>query len=163
MSARFLVSATLALALLGAGCGFRLRSDFSVPPEMAVTYVDGDARSELVIGLKRALRASEVEITETLDQATAVLRVFGERSGRRVLSVSSGGAVSEYEVYYAVSFQVAYPNSERPAQEAQALRLTRDYVFDAAGVLSASEEEQTLRAEMRRDLVRLIMVRLQAK
>ena len=39
---------------------------------------------------------------------------------------------------------------------------TEDYVFDSQGVLSSSDEEQTLRAEMRRDLVRLIMLRLQS-
>ena len=88
------------------------------------------------------------------------MRVFDERTGRRVLSVGSGGGVTEYEVYYAVSFQLAYPGAD--PLPAQTLRLTRDYVFDSEGVLGSGEEEQTLRDEMRRDLVRLIMQRLQS-
>ena len=68
--------------------------------------------------------------------------------------------MTEYEVYYAVSFQLVYPDVT--PQPAQALRLTRDYVFDSEGVLGSGGEERTLRNEMRSNLVRLIMRRLQS-
>ena len=143
-----------------AGCGFHLRGQYVVPEAMAVTFVEGDPRSQIVIGLKRNLRNNSAQVTEQKEAATAVLRVFDERTGRRVLSVDSGGDVTEYEVYYAVSFQLIYPD-EAP-KPAQTLRLTRDYVFDREGVLGSGGEEETLRSEMRSSLVRLIMQRLQS-
>jgi LPS-assembly lipoprotein len=146
--------------LAGAGCGFHLRSQYALPEALAVTYVDGNPRSQIVIGLKRSLRSSETQIATQKDGATAIVRVFDESTGRRVLSVGSDGNVTEYEVNYTVSFQLAY-SGEDP-QPAQTLRLTRSYVFDSVGVLGSGEEEQTLRNEMRRDLVRLIMQRLQS-
>jgi LPS-assembly lipoprotein len=145
--------------LVGAGCGFHMRSQYALPQALAVTYVDGNPRSQIVIGLKRSLRSSETRIVTQKDEATAIVRVFDEGTGRRVLSVGSGGDVTEYEVYYTVSFQLVYPGEDPPP--AQTLRLTRGYVFDSEGVLGSGEEEQTLRDEMRRDLVRLIMQRLQ--
>jgi LPS-assembly lipoprotein len=146
--------------LVGAGCGFHMRSQYAVSEGVGVTYVDGNPRSQIVIGLKRSLRSSETRIVTQKDEATAIVRVFDEGTGRRVLSVGSGGDVTEYEVYYTVSFQLVYPGEDPPP--AQTLRLTRGYVFDSEGVLGSGEEEQTLRDEMRRDLVRLIMQRLQS-
>ena len=148
------------------GCGFRLRGEFELPESMSRTHVDGNPRSALVIALKRSLRSSAAAIVDTPQAASAVLRVYDERTGRRVLSVGNDGNVSEYEVYYEVSFALSYPQATggepRESPPAQSLRLTRDYVFDSSGVLGSGEEERTLREELRRDLVRLIMLRLQA-
>ncbi|MDH3713830.1 MAG: LPS assembly lipoprotein LptE [Gammaproteobacteria bacterium] len=156
-----LTTVFLVAMLAGAGCGFHLRGQYDTLEALADTYyVEGDPRSQIVIGLKRSLRSSETQIVAHKDEATAIVRVFDESTGRRVLSVDSGGDVTEYEVYYAVSFQLAYPGED--AMPAQTFRLTRDYVFDREGVLGSGEEEQTLRSEMRRDLVRLIMQRLQS-
>ena len=146
-------------ALASAGCGFHLRGQYTVPEALAVTFIEGDPRSQIVIGLQRDLRSGGAQIATQKDGATAVLEVFDEQTGRRVLSVDSGAKVTEYEVYYVVSFQLAF--ADQDPQPLQTLRLTRDYVFDIQGVLGSGEEEQTLREEMRRNLVRLIMQRLQ--
>jgi len=147
-------------AMVTFGCGFHLRSDYTMPEAMTTTYVEGDPRSQIVVGLKRNLRTSDVQIATSKDEATAVVRVFDEQTGRRVVSVGSDGKVTEYRVFYVVSFQLAYPDES--SDPPQTLRLTRDYVFDTGGVLGSGGEEQTLRDEMRRDLVRLIMQRLQS-
>ena len=157
---RFTAILCAGVLLANAGCGFKLRSQYAVPAAMSLTYVEGDPRSQIVIGLKRSLRSSAAQLAENKDQATAVVRVFNELTGRRALSVGSDGDVTEYEIFYSVSFQRSFAG--RDAEPAKTLRLTRDYVFDSRGVLSSGEEEQTLRTEMRRDLVRLIMLRLQS-
>lgn len=158
MRAPTLLCLYVAVAL--AGCGFHLRGQYVIPEAMAVTFVEGDPRSQIVIGLKRNLRNNAAQVTERKEAATAVLRVFDEHTGRRVVSVDRTGDVTEYEVYYAVSFQLVYPD-ETP-EPAQTLRLTRDYVFDSESVLGSGGEEETLRRELRSSLVRLIMQRLQS-
>lgn len=160
--------AFLALApLLLGGCGFRLRQRFGVPAAMQRTYLEGSERSEIYVGLRRALAASGVTLVEDPADAGAVLRLSNERSGRRVLSVGRDARVSEYEVHVTVTFEVRRtanePGADRSAiLEPQQLRLTREYLYDSSGVLGKSDEEALLREEMQRDLVRLIMYRLEA-
>ena len=134
---------------------------------MQRTYLDGPDRSEIYVGLRRALVASGVTLVEDPADAGAVLRLSNERSGRRVLSVGRDARVSEYEVYSTITFEVRRAGSGQGADRAaivepQQLRLTREYLYDSSGVLGKSDEEALLREEMQRDLVRLIMYRLEA-
>ena len=80
---------------------------------------------------------------------------------RRVLSVSSEGKVSEYELYQTLEFKVR-DAAGRELLAPQYLELTRDYLFEKEDVLGKSNEEEILRRDMHRDLVRLIMLRLEA-
>lgn len=167
------VACLLLVVLLGS-CGFRLRGEFAFPEAMSVTYLDGDTRSELVSRMRRALIASGVRIVEDVEDARAVFKMSEERTGRRVLSVGSGGKVSEYEVISSITFEVYERRKDKDKSSStkepprlfrikpQIVRLTRAYFFDETGVLGKNEEEEILRAEMRRDLVRLILFKIEA-
>ena len=154
----------LLLGTLVAGCGFSLRRSFGVPQVMARTHLIGPQRSEIYVGLRRSLAASGVTLVETPAEAGAILRLSRERGGRRVLSVGRDARVNEYEVYSTVTFELLArgEDANRAIIEPQTLRLTREYLYDATGVLGKSDEEALLRQEMQRDLVRLIMYRLEA-
>jgi LPS-assembly lipoprotein len=166
--------ASLFFALCLGSCGFHLRGEIEFPEVMSVTYVDGDTRSELVSRMRRALSASGVRIVEDAEDARAILKMSGERTGRRVLSVGGGGKVSEYEVISSITFEVYERSKDSDKSSStkdprrlfrikpQTVRLTRAYFFDETGVLGKSEEEEILRAEMRRDLVRLILFKIEA-
>ena len=155
----------LLLAVLAiSACGFKLRDAYDIPSAMRQTYVEGSERSEVYIGLQRALRSSGVTVTQRREEAAAVLRLSAEKTGRRVLSVGRDARVSEYEVYYSITFDVRRQGEDDKSYiiEPQDLRLTREYVYDETGVLGKSDEEALLRQEMQRDLVRLIMYRIEA-
>lgn len=155
----------LSVPIVVAGCGFKLRDAYGIPPQMQRTYIEGgNERSEVYVGLRRALTASGVTLVDSADAASAVLRLSDERSGRRVLSIGRDARVSEYEVFYSLSFDVRArgESADEVLIEPQSLRLTREYVYDATGLLGKTDEEGLLRQEMQRDLVRLIMYRLEA-
>jgi len=153
------------LSLLSA-CGFHLRGAYRLPASMTTTYVESaNDNSELVRSLKRALQASDIHLVDSAQQAGAILRLSDERRSKRVISVDSRGRAREYALNYQVSFQLlATATSDEPQQEReqQTLKLERDFLFDAEDVLGKGREEATLIRDMQQDMVRLIMLRLQA-
>jgi LPS-assembly lipoprotein len=80
--------------------------------------------------------------------------------------VDSRGRAREYTLSYAISFSL---NGPQPVTgdvfriEQQDLRIERDFLFDPEDVLGNARGESQLYEEMRQDLVRLILLRLQSK
>lgn len=160
---RYLV-AGLTVALLFAlnACGFHLRGQVQLAPQLSKVYIEGGSPYDpLVRDLTRALTGAGATVVEDPQSATAVLQILNNSGDRRVLSVRSTGKVQEYELYQTFTFRVR-DAAGKELLAAQPLELTREYLFDANDVLSTSNEEETLRRDMRRDLVRLAMLRLEA-
>ena len=162
-SVRLTAHAVLLLAMmLVTGCGFHLRDAYQLPEAMQATYIQaGNEDSEMVRSLRRQLRVNDVQLTRDAAQATAVLRLYGEGQSRRVISVDSRGRAREYELTYRISFSVEDAQKNSLIEE-QTLTLQRDFLFDTEDVLGKGREEATLISDMQQDMVRLIMLRLQA-
>lgn len=152
------------LCLLGllSACGFHLRGAYQLPAIMGVTQVRAaNENSELVRSLKRTLKASDIQLVDREGQAQAILQLSDERQERRVISVDSRGRAREYALSYQISFQLLAPNTELRFEQ-QTIKLQRDFLFDTEDVLGKGREEATLVRDMQQDIVRLIMLRLQA-
>lgn len=163
MYSRYLMSGLLAALMLAvSACGFHLRGDVKLAPQLARVHIQGgDVYDPLVRDLTRALTAAGSTVVTGAGEATAILQVLKNSGDRRVLSVQTTGKVQEYELYQLFEFRVR-DAAGRELLEPQRLELTRDYLFDANDVLGKSAEEEVLRRDMRRDLVRLTMLRLEA-
>ena len=73
-----------------AGCGFQLQGAGVMPDVVATTYVEAPQRfTEFHARLTDALTARGVDLTESRDEAGAVLRILEDETGQRVLSVSA--------------------------------------------------------------------------
>ncbi len=152
----------IGLSLALAGCGFHLRGTAKLSPELNRTYIYGiSPYSDLAVVLRQELRSNGVEVVEDgSSKATATLHIVHESIAKRVLSVGPDGIVREYELDAVVSFEVKGRDKKRLLAN-QTISLTREYIFDPNDVLGKSEEEQLLREDLRKDLVRLIIYRLQ--
>ena len=113
------------------------------------------------LDLARALANAGSTVVQDPQSATAILQILDNSGKRRVLSVRSTGKVQEYELYQTFEFRVR-DAAGTELLAAQQLELTREYLFDADDVLSKSTEEEALRRDMRRDLVRLALLRLES-
>lgn len=143
-------------------CGFHLRGQVQLAPQLSKVYIEGgNPYDPLVRDLTRALTGAGAAVVEDPQSATAVLQILNNSGDRRVLSVRSTGKVQEYELYQTFTFRVR-DAAGKELLAAQPLELTREYLFDVNDVLSTSNEEESLRRDMRRDLVRLAMLRLEA-
>lgn len=156
------------LTIMLAGCGFHLRgSDIhgaaTLSPELKIMFIDGVRRnSALMTALRADLTASDVQVVDSSDDATAIMRILSNNFNRRTLSVSSAsGKVREFELHYEVTFVVNNKEGDIlvPTQRA---RLVRDFTFDETRVLGKDSEESILRKEMEQDIVQQILIRLQA-
>lgn len=150
------------ISLILTSCGFHLRGAYELPADMSRTYISaGNENSELVRSLKRVLRSNQLTLVDNPVDAGAVLRIISEANNRRVLSVDSQGRAREYELQYSVKFEVTGKDNGFSLAP-QELQLQREFLFDPEDVLGKGSEEADLIKDMQQDMVRLIMLRLQA-
>lgn len=154
------------LAAMLSACGFQLRGAANMPPVMQHTYVTGVSEyNEFGRELRRALIGTGIALVDVPDQASAELQIVQNQTSKRVLSVQasgqSTGKVEEYELQHRLVFKVRSTDGQT-LLEPQTLEVTRDYLFDRNDPLGKSGEEAAIYEEMRRDLIQLMMLRLQA-
>ena len=150
----------LASMLAAAGCGYQLRGAVSLPPGLDAVHVDGPPG--IGAALVQALEGGGSRIASTRDPMGALLQLNDERFDRRVLSVDPDtGKEREFELAYRVTFRLIGGDGEELVST-QTVSLLRDYKFDSDALLGASHEQDTLRAEMRRDAAGQVVRRIEA-
>ena len=149
-----------ASALLVAACGFQLRGTATLP--FNSMYVQAASTSVFAIQLKRAVATgSGARITERPEQAEVILQILNELQEKQILSLSSGGRVSEFQLRYRVLFRLTDEKNREhiPASE---ILLRREYTYNDSQVLATESEEALLYRDMRNDAVSQLVRRLQA-
>jgi len=153
----------LLLLAMCSACGFKLRGAVELPAVLQETYLESE---NPFTGMARALRieleAAGARVVESSEQATAVLIIVNERSQNRILSVGSTGKASEYELLEEITFELADRNGKILVQK-QNLRMIRDLVFDETELLGKVSESEQLHVQMRRNLARQIITRINAE
>lgn len=155
----FLLLATCHLLLLSA-CGFHLRGSVTERVQLPPTFLAGQA-GPLQREVRHYLTISEAPLVEEQKDAQLVIRLIGEDIQRRVLSVGATGKVQEYEVHYAATYAAERANGEVIIPR-EILDQQRSYTFNEAEVLAKDVEQERLVQDMRRDVVRQMMRRLQS-
>lgn len=153
------------LALMSlSGCGFRPRGSFTQATELGSVFVDASRGLSISEEIKEALIDSSFTLAANRDEAKILLRLSGEAETERVVSITSFGRVSEIELAHAVDMLISEsedgePPIYQPDQTSNRVEVTREYTFDETGVLGKENEARILREEMKRDLVRQIILR----
>ncbi len=148
-----------------AACGFHPRGSFSRATELGSVFVDAERGLSLAEEVREALLDSAFSLAPNRDEAMILLRLTGETESERVVSVTSNGRVSELELMHAVNMLIASsedgekPPVYQPDQAFNRVEVTREYTYDETGVLGKENEARILREEMKRDLVRQIILR----
>ena len=151
----------LALAALPlGGCGFHLEGAGVLPEAVATTYLETEKPyTEFYDSLRDALRARGAQVVDSRQEAGAVLRIFEDTSGQRILSVSARNTPREYEVFYTITFSLEAAGSS--LIEVESLVVTRSYTYDETEVLGKSAEEQVLLESLAQDLARQVIRRME--
>lgn len=155
------VTVLAASALLAAGCGWQLRGDIGLSPQMRTPYLDApDRYTELHAELRAALQAAGATLATSRESASAVIHVHVDESGRNVLSVSARNTPQEYEVFYTIEYSVTAGGQDLLPRQARTL--AREYAYDDRAVLAKQNEERRLREALARDLAAIVTRRLAA-
>jgi LPS-assembly lipoprotein len=149
----------VAAAFLLSACGFRLQGSTELPQEVRRVHVaTADELTPFAVELRDALTRNGATLAPTSGTADAVVRVLNDRTGRRVLSVSSRNTPEEFEVFYSVEYSI--DRGGREVVPSQRLELTRSFSFDEADLLAKDREENILREALARDIAGLVVRRL---
>ena len=88
-------------------CGFQLRQSASLPQSMLNTYIETrDNRSIFSRKLKQQLLSNNAKVVDKRTNASAIIKILEDETGRRVLSVSARNIATEYEIFYRIVFSL---------------------------------------------------------
>ena len=160
MSARRLLT-ILSLSLLCSACGFQLREDSELPPEMAQTrLVIDDENSTLARRVRILLEGSGVNFVGQA-QATAILEIPVNRVVTEVLTIGDNARVREYRISHTVKFRVTDADGKEIIPM-QTMRQVREISFDEQEILATSREQEYLKQDLAETLSRLMVTRLES-
>lgn len=141
-------------------CGFQLRGQATLPFE--TMYVSFPQGHPLGTDLKRLIKAgTKTRIVDNAKKAQATLEIISVMNDKQIMSVSGGGRVREFELFYRVSFRLVDAKGVEliPTNE---IALRRILPFTDAQVVAKEGEEAMLVREMQSDSADQILRRLEA-
>ena len=148
---------TMVLMVLS-GCGFQLRGTADLA--FKNVYIQGGKLS-ITRDLERTLKINGVQIADKSEDAELMLDLVGESNQKRIMSLSGGGLVREFELIYLLNFRVR--EASNPIWgPVQTIRNRRDFSYNDNALLGKAEEEERLNADMRQDAIREVLRRLTA-
>ncbi len=148
----------LLTVLLLSACGFHLRGYAGMPFEKL--YLNAaDPGTPFIADLRRTLEANKVKLVTTAEQADVVLNIVSEIPDKQILTLGSGGRVTEFRLSYRVSLR-AYDLKQHELIPAAEIVQHRDYSYDDKLVLAKEAEETLLYQSMRSDMIQQIVRRL---
>lgn len=142
-----------------AACGFHLRGVTDLA--FKSIYIQESSKTKIVKDLRRSLTSSGIVLAVAPEQADLQLDLMGETNDKRILSLSGGGKVREYELIYRVTLRLRDAGSELWGAP-QVVEVRRDFSYDDTQLLAKEGEEARLYKDMHSDAAREIMRRLNA-
>ena len=144
-------------ALALAACGFHLRGASDLA--FKTLYIQKGGAPALAAELTRSLKFNGITVVIVPEQAELQLDLMSETYQKRILSLSGGGKVSEYELIYNIIFRTRTSATD-PWGAPQTVEQRRDYSYDNTLLLAKEGEEARLNSDMRTDATREIIRRL---
>ena len=139
-------------------CGFHLRGMTQMSFK-TLHIQNASASAPLMRELSRSLASSGVTVVPRQDEAEMLLELMQENTEKRILSLSGGGRVREYELVYQLTVRVRSA-SDTLWSEPHTIEQRRDFSYDDRELLAKEGEEARLYSSMRSEAVREIIRRL---
>ena len=157
----FATGLLITLLLTLSSCGFSLRGSDALAAQFSTLSLDLEqANSELSRQLRRSLDVAEVAISRDGGGDIPTLSLRNERVISRPVSVNPRARAAQYEIRLSVDISLLQGQSILIDQET--LQIQRSYYEDIENIAGNQEEIAIITAEMRRDLVNLVIRRLEA-
>ena len=142
-------------------CGFQLRGQIADLPYERV-YVAAPVGLTIGADVKLALSThTRVKVVSRVEKAEVVLQIVHAINEKKILSLSAGGRVREFELGYRVAVRLLDPAGNELAVLRE-IRLTRILPFLDAQVLAKVAEEEMLYRDMQRDAVQQLLRQVSA-
>jgi LPS-assembly lipoprotein len=141
-------------------CGFKLRGMLDVPPWLHhVAFIFEDTNADLLPAFSAQFRGYGLSISDNPSQAAYWLILVKTIYTQQIISVASGTNPRQYQLTYRVQYLLRTPPGKIIKAPAE-VEVTRLLTVNNDRILGSDEEANTMRAEMRRDVVIQILNRL---
>ena len=156
-----LFAALLAVSVLLAGCGFKLRGEQNFAFESITVNApqNGPVAVELRRALGSRLRDGAVPAGAAAPQVT--LDVVSEQREKTVVGVNAAGQVREFQLRIRVNFRLRSAEGKELIADNEILQ-QRDISFNESASLAKEAEEGLLYRDMQNDIVQQVLRRLAA-
>jgi len=142
-------------------CGFKLRGLISSLPFESL-YISAPLGHSIGPDLERAIGSgTTTSIVHKMEDAEAVLHIISATTERRILTLSAGGVVNEFELVYRLSSRLVDTSGKEIIPSNQIV-LTRILPFLNTQILAKQQDEQMLFDNMQQDAVQQLIWRLSA-
>jgi len=134
-------------------CGYQLRGVEGLNFK-SVSIVGGSSGFTKL--LKKKFKQAGVKVQEK--NSGKSLEIINNNFSKKILSLSSGGKVKEYQINYKVVFRIKTRDGEWSAPIN--IEIDRDYTFDDKNIIAKTEEELRILKNMQEQLIRTIVTQL---
>lgn len=151
----------LASVLALAACGFHLRQNAKLPPQMQRVHLTVNGGRDFQRHLERALETSNITIEDNSGPGIAELHVPVAAFSTETLSAGGYVRITEYAVRYQVQFDVA-DDAGQVLVPHQRIDMSREYSYDASNTVGNASQVEEIQRSLNDDMVQAILFRLQA-
>ncbi|MDM1707120.1 LPS assembly lipoprotein LptE [Thiopseudomonas alkaliphila] len=149
--------ALLSLSLLLTACGFHLRGTGAIQFALQEINVTArDAYGDLAQAVRKRLEANKVTVSSA---APYTLHISREQRSQRTASYTAGTRSAEITLTTQADFEILGRNNLLLLTEQ--VEVERTYSYDSNNLGGSNQEANMLRAEMQRELVEQVAMRLQ--
>jgi LPS-assembly lipoprotein len=154
-------SLLLASALALTACGFHLRQNAKLPPQMQRVHVTVNGGRDFQRHLERALETSNITVEDESGPGIAELHVPVAQFSTETLSAGGYVRITEYAVRYQVQFDVA-DSAGQVLVPNQRINMSREYSYDATNTVGNASQVEEIQRSLNDDMVQAILFRLEA-
>lgn len=150
-------------ALLLSGCGFHLRSQTALPPQLKRIYLQSATPfSLLTLQFQQTLKRMGVTIVQQPQSAPITLQLMADNFSQLITGTSTTNQLTSYTLTYTVSYQLLDPQGNALI-EPQHISVNRNFTANNNQMLGSTNEQALLQQEMRREATLQIMNQLSAQ
>lgn len=158
MKSRFL-ALILTATLLVSACGFHLKGQKILPPELHTLYLAYSHFDPLARELESRLTASGARITSKERDAPVTLKIINQNKHQQATTVGASQQTREYTLSYSVSFALLDSAGKTLAGPYSAHQ-QRNQVLQSSQILGATSQTEDLYDDMLKEIVSQIIDRL---
>jgi LPS-assembly lipoprotein len=139
-------------------CGFQLRGDYQFA--FATLALEAPAGVPVALELRRQLgQLSNLKLVDIGQSPAVRLRILENANEKRILSLSAGGRVREFQLEQRLRFDLLDAKGENLLPP-DFIIVTRDFTFNDTQALAKEGEERMLLIDMQADLINQLLRRL---
>ena len=148
--------------LLGlSACGFKLRGEVEIPPDLNPIYIQGSGGAQVADAIRDRLRGTQVQLAPNAKEAKLVLRILSEARFSRVVAVDRNGRVLSYELHLRVGFDALGADGQVRMRR-QDIDLVRGFDNPDTEVLGKQLEGELIYQDLIDDAADRVLIRLRA-